>query len=128
VDAFCNPTCNTAGGYALRIPQRYSKKSRGMRPCSDYAKSEPDWRVDKRGGTLRHNKNPWITSARFGSNGFRARNFNRKADVHGNFLLRVEGVLLRRAGVLFTTASWPRYKLIASKFENFFLIYRRCLQ
>jgi hypothetical protein len=54
------------------------KKSRRKRSCSDYAKSEPDWRVDKWGGTLRCNKKTWITGARFGSNGFRAANCSRK--------------------------------------------------
>ena len=96
--AFCIPTCNTTSGYALRIPQRRSQKSRRKRSCSDYAKSEPDLSVDKRGGTLRCNKKTWIKSARFGSNRFRAQNFNRKANEGGGHAAELKG-LPRQQGV-----------------------------
>jgi len=72
------PTCNPKCGCALPIPPRRSQKSRRKRSCSDYAKFEPDWSVDKRGGTLRCNKNTWITSVRLGSNQFRTQDINRR--------------------------------------------------
>lgn len=67
-------------GMQLRSRSRHDdlEQSRRKRSCSDYAKFEPDWRVDKLGGTLRCNKKTWITSARFGSNRLRAQDFNKK--------------------------------------------------
>jgi hypothetical protein len=64
----------------LRSPSRHDvlEQSRRKRSCSDYAKFEPDWCVDKRGGTPRYNKKPWIKSARFGSNRFCKQDFNKK--------------------------------------------------
>lgn len=54
----------------LRSPSRHDvfEQSRRKRSCSDYAKFGLVSSVDKRGGTLRYNKNSWIKSARFGSN------------------------------------------------------------
>ena len=68
------------------------EQSRRKRSCSDYAKFEPDWRVDKRGGTLRHNKNKWITGARFGSNRLWVRRFNRNAAEVGDLGAEAQGV------------------------------------
>ena len=68
------------------------EQSRRKRSCSDYAKFEPDWRVDKRGGTLRHNKNKWITGARFGSNWLWVRRFNRNAAEVGGLGAEAQGV------------------------------------
>jgi hypothetical protein len=86
----------------LRSPSRHDvlEQSRRKRSCSDYAKFETDWRVDKRGGTLRDNKKPWIKGARFGSNRLRAQDFNKEATEHGGHATEVK-VLPRLRRVAF---------------------------
>ena len=102
-----------------RSPSRHDvlEQSRRKRSCSDYAKSEPDWSVDNRGGTRGYNKKTWIKSAPFGSNRSQAQNIHSHATEDSGPVAEAQGVaaatrrcFARRKGRFVSIrgrAEWP---------------------